>query len=100
MSRHWTEPVSGDDRVISPLLASPATQQRVVHPVGAPWPVIGAANDCTAVLPFQVWGIWSKRVVAAPHSPGRPRSPPCLLIASRPQDWPGCGARPSSDLGP
>lgn len=35
----------------------------------------------------------------APPFPGRPRSPPCLLIASRPQDWPGCGALPSPDPG-
>ena len=47
-------------------------------------------------------GSLEQRVLAStpfPRQAPEP-TPPHLLIASRPQNWPGCGTRPGPDLGP
>lgn len=69
--------------------------------MGAAWllSIRRGCSDFTIILLVRVWGIGSSKAGPSSPFPGRPRSPPCLLIASRPQDWPGCGAPPSPDLG-
>ena len=65
-------------------------------------PACRGCSDFTTILPAWVWGVWSRKVLAStpfPRQAPEP-TPPHLLIASRPQNWPGCGTRPSLDLGP
>lgn len=103
-------PASADGHETDPLLliqSRPAVRVNTFYPhllsmnCGCCQALACQAQRFTTILPAWVWGVWSRKVLASTSFQAGPEpTPPHLLIASRPQNWPGCGQRPSPDLGP